>query len=31
VYYIILLIFAFWGLIEWKKRANEYLLNEQEI
>ncbi len=24
VYYMILLVFAFWGLAEWKKRANQY-------
>lgn len=31
VYYIILLIMAFWGLIEWKRRANEHLLKIEEI
>ncbi|MEO8852749.1 MAG: nicotinamide riboside transporter PnuC [Ginsengibacter sp.] len=32
VYYLILLIMAFWGLIEWQKRAREYLLkSENEI
>jgi nicotinamide mononucleotide transporter len=31
VYYLILLIMAVWGLIEWKRRANEYLLLKEEI
>jgi nicotinamide mononucleotide transporter len=31
VYYIILLIMAVWGLIEWKRRANEHLLKTEEI
>jgi nicotinamide mononucleotide transporter len=31
VYYLILLIMAFWGLIEWRRRANEYLLQKEEI
>lgn len=29
VYYLILLIMAFWGLIEWQKRAGEYLLKNK--
>ncbi len=31
VYYLILLIMAVSGLIEWSKRANEYLLKKEEI
>ena len=31
VYYLVLLIMAVWGLIEWKRRANEYLLKTEEI
>ena len=31
VYYLILLIMAVWGLVEWKRRANEYLLKTEEI
>lgn len=31
VYYIILLIMAFWGLIEWRRRANKHLLKIAEI
>lgn len=31
VYYLILLIMAFWGLIEWRRRAKEYLLQKEEI
>ena len=29
VYYSILLIMAFWGLFEWKQRANEYILQKE--
>jgi len=29
VYYLVLLIMAFWGLIEWQKRAREYLLKNE--
>lgn len=31
VYYLILLIMAVWGLMEWRKRANEHLSKTQEI
>jgi len=31
VYYLILLIMAFWGLIEWRRKANEYLLQKEKI
>ncbi len=31
VYYVILLIMAVWGLVEWKRRANKYLLKKEEI
>ena len=31
VYYLILLIMAVWGLIEWRKRANEHLSKTEEI
>jgi len=31
VYYVILLIMAVWGLIEWQRRANEYLLKNKRI
>lgn len=31
VYYLILLIMAVWGLVEWQRRANEYLLKTEEI
>ena len=31
VYYLILLIMAVWGLMEWRKRANEHLLKTEEI
>ncbi len=31
VYYFILLIMAVWGLIGWRRRANEYLLHKEEI
>ena len=31
VYYLVLLIMAVWGLIEWKRRANEHLLKTEEI
>src|SRR6185312_3293533 len=30
IYYIILLIMAFWGLKEWIERANKYLLEKKE-
>ena len=29
VYYLVLLIMAFWGLIEWQKRAREYLIKNE--
>ncbi|HEY5392631.1 MAG TPA: nicotinamide riboside transporter PnuC [Hanamia sp.] len=29
VYYLVLLIMAFWGLVEWQKRAREYLLKNE--
>ena len=31
VYYLILLIMAVWGLIEWRKRANEHLSKTEEM
>jgi nicotinamide mononucleotide transporter len=31
VFYFILLVMAFWGLAEWKKRANRIKLNAQTI
>jgi nicotinamide mononucleotide transporter len=31
VYYIILLIMAVWGLMEWRRRANEYLSKAEEM
>ncbi len=31
VYYLILLIMAFWGLFEWIKRANKYIVENEEI
>jgi len=30
VYYLVLLIMAVWGLIEWKRRANEFLSKKEE-
>lgn len=30
VYYLILLAMAIWGLVEWKKRAAEYLLKKEQ-
>ncbi|MEO8720945.1 MAG: nicotinamide riboside transporter PnuC [Ginsengibacter sp.] len=30
VYYLILLVMAIWGLIEWAKRADEYLLQKEK-
>ena len=31
IYYIILLVMAFWGLKEWMERANNYLVEKEEI
>ncbi len=31
IYYIILLIMAFWGLREWRERANKYMVEKEEI
>jgi nicotinamide mononucleotide transporter len=31
VYYLVLLIMAVWGLIEWKRRANEFLSKKEEV
>ncbi|HEY5407196.1 MAG TPA: nicotinamide riboside transporter PnuC [Ginsengibacter sp.] len=31
IYYIILLIMAFWGLKEWRERANKYRVEKEEI
>ena len=31
VYYVILLVMAFWGLYEWIKRANKYLVEKEEL
>src|SRR6476620_5213264 len=31
VYYLVLLVFAFWGLAEWKKRANKHMVENEEI
>lgn len=31
VYYVILLVMAVWGLIEWQKKAREYLLKAQSV